>query len=140
MQECSLFKDIDIQYGTTGTHLGVNTSVFVCNLTCILSMALATLYSQQQRTVTIRTEPCNRSVDINPLCLARPGQVGFKPVKETRGSDDGACPTPCQVQQVQHGLIPYISLSLCLATFVCLSLFDTPTQKHIWCANTGINI
>lgn len=110
--------------------LGVNTSVFVCHVHC-----LSFTVQSEAEDSDVRTEPCNRLVDINPMCLALPGQVGLKPAKERRGSDDSAC--PCQVRQVQHGVrhIYLTPLSLCLSLCLplCAYLFLTLLLRHTYC-------
>lgn len=127
-------------------HLSPAASVWTPEYCVYFDIRLVHCFSFNAQTAAedsdVRTEPCNRPADINPMCLTRPGHVGLRPARERRGSDDSAC--LCQVQQVHHKVrhtyLPPLCLSLCLSAFVCLSIYVTPTHTHILYANTDINI
>lgn len=87
----------------------------------------------------VRTEPCNRPADTNPMCLARPWQVGLKPVREKRVRWQRPSLPNSAGTAWSQAHTPYISLSVFpLSVFACiyfwLSYSDTRMQIliNIW--------
>lgn len=75
----------------------------------------------------VRTEPRNSPADINPMCLARPRQVGLEPEKERRRVrwQRLSLPSPAGTAWSQaHNPYPL---------FPCVYLFLTLLLRHTYC-------
>lgn len=82
----------------------------------------------------VRTEPCNRPADTNPMCLARPWQVGLKPVREKRVRWQRPSLPNSAGTAWSQAHTPYISLSVFACIYFWLSYSDTRMQIliNIW--------